>query len=148
MKMEVDKVSKDCIKPSSLTPCNLKNHKLSFLDLYLHPYYIPIVLYWTWIFPYPILILSFIKDCNTLKQSLSEALSLFYPFDSIILKIGWFIFISSRWCIPKRNMHGTLALPIYETWQNALLGDLCLMPLRKPTWSRPSHCKIQHAWRL
>lgn len=98
-------VSKDCIKPSSPTPRNLKNHKLSFLDLYLHPYYIPIVLYWTWIFPYPILILSFTKDCNTLKQSLSEALSLFYPFHSIIIWIWWFIFISSRWCIPKRNMH-------------------------------------------
>ncbi|KAJ4702258.1 vinorine synthase-like [Melia azedarach] len=84
MKMEVEMISKECIKPSSPTPCHLKNHKLSLFDLYLPPIYVPIVLY------YP-----FNQDTNLspsqihdiisarlqmLKQSLSEILSSFYPF--------------------------------------------------------------------
>ncbi|KAJ4702260.1 vinorine synthase-like [Melia azedarach] len=81
--MEFEVISEEYIKPSSPTPHHLKNHKLSFLDLYLPPVFVPLVLY----FP-----LNQDTELSTreidhivserlqlLKQSLSEALSLFYP---------------------------------------------------------------------
>ncbi|KAL8514963.1 hypothetical protein ACS0TY_013882 [Phlomoides rotata] len=73
MKMEGEIVSKECIKPSSPTPENKKTYKLSLFDQIVPPIYVPLVLY----FPNPDLNTSAISE--TLKQSLSSTLSLFYP---------------------------------------------------------------------
>ncbi|KAG6648324.1 stemmadenine O-acetyltransferase-like [Carya illinoinensis] len=81
-KMEVEIVSKTCIKPSSPTPSNLRIHKLSFLDQFSPSSYIPLILF------YPVNqsagsydvadIVS--RRSQLLKQSLSETLTRFYPF--------------------------------------------------------------------
>ncbi|KAJ4723783.1 vinorine synthase-like [Melia azedarach] len=84
MKMEVEIISKEFIKPSSPTPHHLKYHKLSFFDISasVAPY-IPLVLY------YPInrdtnfsshnIHHDVSKRLHILRQSLSETLSRFYP---------------------------------------------------------------------
>ncbi|KAJ4717077.1 vinorine synthase-like [Melia azedarach] len=82
--MEVEIISEEYIKPSSPTPYHLRNHKFSLLDLYAPTTYYPLILYYT-----------LDQDANhspadidhnvnirlhLLKQSLSETLSLVYPF--------------------------------------------------------------------
>jgi shikimate O-hydroxycinnamoyltransferase len=80
MKMQVEIISKECIKPSSPTPPNLKTYKLSLLDQVHSSIYIPVILF------YPInqSISHHIVDIvsqrsQLLKQSLSETLTRFYP---------------------------------------------------------------------
>ncbi|KAJ4723778.1 vinorine synthase-like [Melia azedarach] len=82
--MEVEIISKDCIKPSSPTPLHLKNHKFSFLDVHSGYGYIPLVLYYpvnqeTNLSPSDIDHVISVR-LQILKQSLSETLSRFYPF--------------------------------------------------------------------
>ncbi|KAJ4719153.1 vinorine synthase-like [Melia azedarach] len=83
MKMEVEIISTDCIKPSSPTPCNLRNHKLSFLDQHLPHVQIPLVVFYSLnqeenLSPSDINhIVS--ERLQLLKQSISETLSRFYP---------------------------------------------------------------------
>lgn len=83
MKMEVEIISKECIKPSSPTAHHLKTHKLSLLDLYLPPVYIPLVLYYPMDQQYSSANTSDDHMISTrlqlLKQSLSETLARFYP---------------------------------------------------------------------
>ncbi|KAJ4723781.1 vinorine synthase-like [Melia azedarach] len=84
MKMEVEIISKEFIKPSSPTPLHLKDHKLSFLDLYFGSNaYIPLVLYYpfnqdTGFSSYNVH-RDVSKRLQILRQSLSETLSRFYP---------------------------------------------------------------------
>ncbi|XP_050204709.1 stemmadenine O-acetyltransferase-like [Mercurialis annua] len=74
MKIEVEFLSKELIKPSSPTPDHLRHLQLSFLDQIQAPVCMPFVLFYT-------------KDpdftnserCNMLKTSLSKALTTFYP---------------------------------------------------------------------
>ncbi|KAJ4723780.1 vinorine synthase-like [Melia azedarach] len=84
MKMEVEIISKEFIKPSSTTPLHLKYHKLSFFDLYLGSGgYIPLVLYYPFNqdtnFSLSNIHHDVSKRLQILRQSLSEILSHFYP---------------------------------------------------------------------
>ncbi|XP_065848537.1 stemmadenine O-acetyltransferase-like [Euphorbia lathyris] len=70
--MEVERISEMLIKPSSSTPPHLRTYKISLLDQFMPPIYIPIILF------YP----NQLLPNNTsllLKQSLSETLTRFYP---------------------------------------------------------------------
>ncbi|KAJ8899693.1 hypothetical protein K2173_019391 [Erythroxylum novogranatense] len=75
MKLEVDLISQNIVKPSSPTPPHRHHYQLSFLDQIMIPLYVP------WVFFY-------LDDdskvdnrekCDRVKRSLSEALALFYP---------------------------------------------------------------------
>lgn len=79
MKLEVEAISKETIKPSSPTPDHLRHYQLSFLDQVAPMVYNPLVLFY-----------SFNNDTTTdefntttisthLKKSLSHVLTLFYP---------------------------------------------------------------------
>ncbi|CAK9172671.1 unnamed protein product, partial [Ilex paraguariensis] len=76
MALNVEIVSKEMIKPSSPTPHHLKSLKLSLLDQIAPPVYVPIILF------YPLQLGSKIDPTQknkSLKQSLSEILTQFYP---------------------------------------------------------------------
>ncbi|KAJ0025543.1 hypothetical protein Pint_09251 [Pistacia integerrima] len=79
MTMEAEVISRECIRPSSPTPLHLKIHKLSLLDQYVPPIYIPVVIYYpnqdTNLSPTDIIT----QRLQLLKQSLSETLVRFYP---------------------------------------------------------------------
>ncbi|KAJ0086060.1 hypothetical protein Patl1_09412 [Pistacia atlantica] len=74
MTMEAEVISRECIRPSSPTPLHLKIHKLSLLDQYVPPIYIPVVIYYpnqdTNLSPADIIT----QRLQLLKQSLSETL--------------------------------------------------------------------------
>uniref|UniRef100_A0A2P2M9A6 Uncharacterized protein MANES_05G134700 n=1 Tax=Rhizophora mucronata TaxID=61149 RepID=A0A2P2M9A6_RHIMU len=79
--MEIKRISTECVKPSSPTPCHLKKYKLSLLDQFMMPVYTFRILF------YPMTpdasaagteeIIS--ERSRLLKQSLSETLTLYYP---------------------------------------------------------------------
>ncbi|KAL5557741.1 hypothetical protein UlMin_033952 [Ulmus minor] len=71
--MEVEIVSRENIKPSSPTPSHLRNFKLSLLDQFTVSGYAPLVLF------YPAYDFSLPNRLDTLKKSLSETLTRFYP---------------------------------------------------------------------
>ncbi|XVE92242.1 hypothetical protein REPUB_Repub01dG0079900 [Reevesia pubescens] len=77
MKLKVEVMSKEIIKPSSPTPDQLRHYQLSFLDQISPPVYNPLVLF------YPMtkcnIQVNKIKVIDHLKQSLSNALTYFYP---------------------------------------------------------------------
>ncbi|PON91445.1 Transferase [Trema orientale] len=76
MKLEVEVISEERVKPSSPTPDHLRHYKLSFLDQISPPVYMPMVLF----FPKePDCDLTKEERCNRVKQSLSKALTLYYP---------------------------------------------------------------------
>jgi len=80
MNMEIEIISKECIKPSSPTPPNLKTYKLSLLDQVHSSIYIPVILFYPMnqsISPDVVDIVS--QRSQLLKQSLSETLTRFYP---------------------------------------------------------------------
>lgn len=74
--MKIEIVSKELIKPSSPTPPQLRDFKLSFIDERIPPFYGPLILYYTF---------NQHKNLNQhemvhrLKTSLSDALVHFYP---------------------------------------------------------------------
>ena len=77
MKVHIEVIHNETIKPSSPTPHHLRHYKLSFLDQISPPVFMPLVLF------YPK------EDCtnltnsseqsNRIKKSLSDALTRFYP---------------------------------------------------------------------
>lgn len=74
MVVKAEIVSKDTIKPSSPTPNHLQHFKLSLLDQLAPPFYVPILLFY-----------SFSDDdfktiSHKLKASLSQVLTLYHPF--------------------------------------------------------------------
>ncbi|XP_038681033.1 stemmadenine O-acetyltransferase-like [Tripterygium wilfordii] len=78
--MEVKMVSRECIKPSSPSSHHPKTHKMSLLDQFISPpIYFHAILY------YPVnqdtvLTLDFVSNrSHVLKQSLSDAINLYYP---------------------------------------------------------------------
>ncbi|KAF9673384.1 hypothetical protein SADUNF_Sadunf10G0018500 [Salix dunnii] len=76
MKLEIEVISKEVIKPSSPTPDHLRHYQLSFLDQISPPTYNPLLLF------YPAdgdVKINNTEKTNQLKQSLSEVLSLYYP---------------------------------------------------------------------
>ncbi|CAK7332407.1 unnamed protein product [Dovyalis caffra] len=76
MKLEIEVISNEIIKPSSPTPDHLHHYQLSFLDQISPPVYNPLLLF------YPTdgdAKINNIEKSNQLKQSLSETLKLYYP---------------------------------------------------------------------
>ncbi|KAK6252392.1 hypothetical protein QUC31_014112 [Theobroma cacao] len=76
MKLEVEVISKEIVQPSSPTPDRLRRYQLSFLDQLTPSIYNPLVLF------YPEICDSQankIKTSDQLKQSISKALTYFYP---------------------------------------------------------------------
>ncbi|XP_065876702.1 stemmadenine O-acetyltransferase-like [Euphorbia lathyris] len=73
MGIEVEVISKELIKPSSPTPNHLRKLNFSFIDQNQFPLSMPIVLF------YENSNISNQETSNLLKQSLSKALTLFYP---------------------------------------------------------------------
>ncbi|KAJ9169405.1 hypothetical protein P3X46_017607 [Hevea brasiliensis] len=76
MKLEIEIISKEIIKPSSPTPDHLHHYKLSFLDQLSPPVYNPLILL------YPTdgeLKFNNLEKYNELKQSLSQILAYYYP---------------------------------------------------------------------
>ncbi|KAH1121469.1 hypothetical protein J1N35_004629 [Gossypium stocksii] len=83
MVIEVEIVSKQLIKPTSSTPRHLTTHKLSFLDQLVPSSYVSMVLFYvnqeTSIPPADIIASNSMRS-QLLKESLSQTLTLFYPF--------------------------------------------------------------------
>ncbi|KAK8272135.1 hypothetical protein V6Z11_D11G310800 [Gossypium hirsutum] len=84
MVMEIEIVSKQLIKPTSSTPHHLTTHKLSFLDQFApSSHYLPTVFFYvnqeTSIPPADIIASNSMRS-QLLKESLSQTLTLFYPF--------------------------------------------------------------------
>ncbi|XP_022776236.1 vinorine synthase-like [Durio zibethinus] len=74
MKIDVEVLSEEMIKPSSPTPEHLRHYQLSFLDQIQPPIFMPLVMF------YPKENdASNLERCNRIKQSLSKALSMYYP---------------------------------------------------------------------
>ncbi|XVF43805.1 hypothetical protein PTKIN_Ptkin02bG0070100 [Pterospermum kingtungense] len=77
MKLKVEVKSKEIIQPSSPTPDQLRHYQLSFLDQISPPVYNPLVLF------YPMtqsnIQVNKVEVIDHLKQSLSNALTYFYP---------------------------------------------------------------------
>lgn len=76
MKVEVELISKEIIRPSSSTPGHLHHYQLSFLDQLSPPVYNPLVLFYEFndeTMP------SVTEISNHLKKSLAQVLTLFYP---------------------------------------------------------------------
>ncbi|KAK9725475.1 hypothetical protein RND81_05G146200 [Saponaria officinalis] len=73
MKVEIQIISKETIKPSSPTPSHLKTFKLSLIDQIFPAFHIPLLLFYTT--PSE----TRPRQISTLKSSLSETLSHFYP---------------------------------------------------------------------
>ncbi|XP_041011357.1 stemmadenine O-acetyltransferase-like [Juglans microcarpa x Juglans regia] len=77
MKVDVEVISQETVKPSSLTPHHLRHYTLSFIDQTTPQIFMPLVLFYSSdvnIDP------SSVVDCQErIKKSLSEALVLFYP---------------------------------------------------------------------
>ncbi|EEF52814.1 Anthranilate N-benzoyltransferase protein, putative [Ricinus communis] len=73
--MEIEIMSRENIKPSSPTPSHLKTYKLSLLDQLMPSAHVPIIFFYG-----PINQTDMSIRLPKLKQSLSEALTSFYPF--------------------------------------------------------------------
>lgn len=77
MKLEVEVISKEFVKPSSPTPENLRRYKFSFLDQVTADVYNPMVYFYEALDSGPNFNAVEIK--NRLKNSLSHVLSSYYP---------------------------------------------------------------------
>ncbi|KAK9090202.1 hypothetical protein Sjap_023379 [Stephania japonica] len=76
--MDVEIVSVEVIKPSQPTPPNLKTHQFSIIDQYVPHTYGPFLFFYSP--PVPADKNDPSQTLTLLKSSLSEALTLFYPF--------------------------------------------------------------------
>ncbi|KAE9610498.1 putative salutaridinol 7-O-acetyltransferase [Lupinus albus] len=79
--MKIELISREVIKPSKPTPSYLNTHSLSFIDCVVGRNYVPLVYF------YPNKYSKYddknqerITKISTLKKSLSEVLSIYYPF--------------------------------------------------------------------
>ncbi|XP_059636009.1 acyltransferase Pun1-like [Cornus florida] len=81
--MQVKIISRDIIKPSSATPPHLRNYKLSIMDQLSSSNYVPSVLFYSNNINVPLNNIS-----HPLKKSLSETLTLYYPFAGILKDDG------------------------------------------------------------
>ncbi|XAR50295.1 Vinorine synthase [Bertholletia excelsa] len=74
--MKVEIISREQIKPSSPTPSHDRSYKLSLFDQISPPFYFPPILFY---FPEETNMAKQSELSSTLKRSLSDALTLFYP---------------------------------------------------------------------
>ncbi|XP_059657762.1 stemmadenine O-acetyltransferase-like [Cornus florida] len=79
MKIEIEVVTTETIKPSSPTPNHLGHYQLSFLDQLAPPVFMPLVLFYPLDTNTKFTNMDVLDKSNHLKSSLSEALTLFYP---------------------------------------------------------------------
>jgi shikimate O-hydroxycinnamoyltransferase len=77
MKVDVQLISSDTIKPSSSTPEHLRHHTLSFFDQITPSIFMPLLLFYTR--DVGVAHLSNEERQTRIKKSLSEALTRFYP---------------------------------------------------------------------
>lgn len=75
--MKIEILSTQSIKPSSPTPQELRDFKLSFIDERIPSYYTPLILYYSSNESSSSIDRS--EMCRRLRSSLSEALAQFYP---------------------------------------------------------------------
>ncbi|KAK1359234.1 Acetyl-CoA-benzylalcohol acetyltransferase [Heracleum sosnowskyi] len=73
--MEIQIISQKIVKPSVPTPDNLRNLKISFIDHLAPSVSVPLIFYYS-----ANEHKNFIKSCENLEKSLSEVLTIFYPF--------------------------------------------------------------------
>ncbi|KAK7345477.1 hypothetical protein VNO77_16081 [Canavalia gladiata] len=78
--MEVEIISRQCIKPSSPTPIHLRTHNLSIIDKFMPSVYIPMALFYTADDESTESIIHTQQKLKQLKESLSQVLTQFYPF--------------------------------------------------------------------
>ncbi|KAL5552675.1 hypothetical protein UlMin_040076 [Ulmus minor] len=78
MKIEVEIISKEMIKPSSPTPQHLRRYQLSFLDQISPPVYNPCIIFYSFQ-THSELINTTNEISHKLKKSLSDVLTKFYP---------------------------------------------------------------------
>lgn len=79
--MQLEIISRETIKPSSATPHHLRSHKLSLLDQVIPRIYVPIVLFYHNNDRDQSISPDYIAERSaSLKKSLSEILSQYYPF--------------------------------------------------------------------
>ena len=76
MKLEVELISKEIVKPSSPTPDQLRRYQLSFIDQLTPPLYNPLVFFYPEICDTQA---NKTKTSDQLKLSISNALTYFYP---------------------------------------------------------------------
>jgi shikimate O-hydroxycinnamoyltransferase len=74
--MNLEIISKEIIRPSSPTPHNLRNHKLSFLDQLALTTFTPIILFYHAKKGHDV---DRIQKSSELKKSLEQNLNRFYP---------------------------------------------------------------------
>lgn len=74
MNIDIEVLSQEMIKPSSPTPDHLRHYQLSFLDQIQPPIFMPLVMFYPKEHGG-----SNLEQCNRIKKSLSEALSVYYP---------------------------------------------------------------------
>jgi shikimate O-hydroxycinnamoyltransferase len=74
--MNLEIISKEIIRPSSPTPHNLRNHKLSFLDQLALTTYTPIILFYHAKKGHKV---DRVQKSSELKKSLEQTLNRFYP---------------------------------------------------------------------
>ncbi|XP_038711868.1 stemmadenine O-acetyltransferase-like [Tripterygium wilfordii] len=116
--MEVEIISRECIKPSSPTPIHLTTYNISFLDQFAPHIYVPHLLFYS---PNKA---SVSETSRLFKQSLSKALTLYYPLagkvkDSLSIDCNdeGACYISAR---VNRNLSDCLKQPTHSTLSNFL----------------------------
>ncbi|XWS69156.1 hypothetical protein CRYUN_Cryun04dG0155500 [Craigia yunnanensis] len=88
MKLEVELISKEIVKPSSPTPDQLRRYQLSFLDQITPPIYNPMVFFYPEICETQA---NKTKTSDKLKLSISNALAYFYPLAGRIMENQLFV---------------------------------------------------------
>ncbi|XP_059636010.1 acyltransferase Pun1-like [Cornus florida] len=89
--IQVKIISREVIKPSSPTPHHLRNYKLSLLDQFASHYYVPRVLFYSnnnIACDSPPICTNANNKSHQLQKSLSEILTLYYPFAGILKDDG------------------------------------------------------------
>lgn len=91
MKVEVEIISREDIRPSSPTPSHLRVFNLSLLDHLIPSPYAPIILYYTSPNSDKTYLSEVPKRLELLKKSLSETLTQFYPLGGKIKELDFSI---------------------------------------------------------
>lgn len=114
MKVEVEIVSKEMIKPSSPTPHHLSSYQLSFLDQISPPVYNPVVMFY---YPQRDTEFNVVEISNKLKKSMSHVLTLFYPLAGRLNESTTFIDCNDK------------GIPYFEAKVNCQLSDFLQNPI-------------------
>ncbi|XP_059636008.1 acyltransferase Pun1-like [Cornus florida] len=89
--IQVKIISREVIKPSSPTPPHLRIYNLSLLDQFTSPNYVPRVLFYSnndIVCDSPLICTTANNKSHQLQKSLSEILTLYYPFAGILKDDG------------------------------------------------------------